>query len=242
MSDTMRNLVKSIGLVLAALCGIGLLAAAGKPLPAGNAARNWNATVTRTAQGGYLLGNPAAKTKLVAYISYTCPHCAHFERESDAQLRIGMIGPGKGSLEVRPFLRNVIDMTATLLVECGPTTKFMGNHTAFLRSQDQWMAPLSDLTDAQKQRWSNPDFGARMRAIASDLHFYDIMEKRGYDRPTMDRCLSDKALGDTLAKRTQAAVDTDFVQGTPSFTLDGVPLAGTNSWDVLKPQIEARLN
>jgi hypothetical protein len=49
-----------------------------------------------------LLGNPRnAPVKLVEYISYTCPHCAHFEAESDAQLRIGFIATGKGSIEVR---------------------------------------------------------------------------------------------------------------------------------------------
>lgn len=241
MTQAMRNFIKTIAIMLAALCGIGLLAGAGKPLPA-SAPRNWNATVTPTPQGGYLLGNPAAKTKLVAYISYTCPHCAHFEQESDAQLRIGMIGPGKGSLEVRPFLRNVVDMTVTLLAECGPPSKFYGNHSAFLRRQSDWMAPLNDMGDAQKARWSNPDFGARMRAVASDLKLYEIMEKRGYERPALDRCLADKALADQLAKRTQDAVEKDNVQGTPSFTLDGVPLAGTYGWDTLKPQVEARLN
>lgn len=241
MNDAMRKFLKTIGLAIAALCGAGLLVAAGKPLPKA-APRNWNATVTRTPQEGYLLGNPDAKVKLVAYISYTCPHCAHFEQESDAQLRIGMVGPGKGSLEVRPFLRNPIDLTVTLLAECGPPTKFFLNHSAFLRRQEEWMAPAYSLTDAQKARWSNPDFAVRMRAIASDLKLYDIMEKRGYERAEVDRCLANKPLADRLAQHTKDAVEQDFVAGTPAFVLNGLPLAGTGSWDTLKPQIEARLN
>ena len=238
----MTKLFKTIALMIAALAGIGMLSAATKPKATlAPAAKNWNATVSKTAKGGYLLGNPDAPVKLVAYISYTCPHCAHFEQESDAQLRIGMIGPGKGSLEVRPFLRNMLDVTVSLLTECGPPTKFYGNHAAFLSSQQQWMAPVQSLTEAQKARWNNPDFGARMRAVASDLKFYDIMEKRGYGRAEVDRCLSNRALGDQLAQQTQAAVENDNVQGTPSFVLDGVPLAGTYDWASLKPQVEARL-
>jgi protein-disulfide isomerase len=203
---------------------------------------NWLNTVTRTPDDSYVLGNPAAKLKLVAYISYTCPHCADFEAESYAQLGIGMIAPGKGSYEIRPYLRNGLDIVAALLAECGPPSKFFGNTQMLLSTQRQWMAPINSLTDAQKARWDNPDFGTKMRAIAGDLGLYAIMQRRGYDRAALDRCLSDKALADRIAKHTQEATEKDFVQGTPAFLLDGVPLAGTYTWEVLKPQIEARLH
>jgi protein-disulfide isomerase len=214
-------------------------APAAPPRPA--AAANWLNTVTRTPDDGYILGNPNAKVKLVAYVSFTCPHCAAFESEADAQLRIGMIAPGKGSLEFRPFLLNGLDVVVALLAECGPPSKFFGNAQMFFAKQREWTAPLNTLTDAQKARWDNPDFGAKMRAIAGDLGLYALMEARGYDRVALDRCLGDKALADRIAKHTQDAVDKDFVHGTPTFLLDGVPLTGTATWDVLKPQLEARL-
>jgi len=236
----MRSLLKTIGILIAALCGIGLLAGAGKPLPA-NAARNWNATVVKTADEGYLLGNPDAPVKLVEYISYTCPHCAHFEQESDAQLRIGFIATGKGSIEVRSYLRNGLDVTMSLLAHCGPPSKFFGTHSALLRSQSQWMATASTLTEAQRQRWASPNFATGMRAVASDLNLYEIMEKRGIERAQVDRCLADKPLADRLAKGTKDASEIDDINATPGFKLNGVVLAGTYSWDALKPQIEARL-
>lgn len=236
----MRTLMKTLGLLLAALCGTVLLTAASKPA-APTPKLNWNNVVVRTPLDSHLLGNPNAPVKLVEYISYTCPHCAHFEEESDAQLRIGFVATGKGSIEVRSFVRDPIDLTVALLTHCGPATKFFGNHSAFLRHQTTWMAPLASLTEAQKARWSNPDFGARTRAIASDLGLYSLMEARGYDRSDIDRCLGDKALAERLAQHTKDAGDKDFVTGTPSFLLNGVPLSGTYSWAVLKPQIEARL-
>jgi protein-disulfide isomerase len=49
----------------------GLLAA-----PAPN---KWLSTVTVTAKGAHVLGNPAAPKKVVEYLSYTCGHCADFE-------------------------------------------------------------------------------------------------------------------------------------------------------------------
>ena len=236
----MRKMMKTVGLLLAALFGAALLTAASKPAaPAPKA--NWNAVVVRTPLDSHLLGNPNAPVKLVEYISYTCPHCAHFEMESDAQLRVGFIATGKGSIEVRSYVRDPIDLTVALLTHCGPPSKFFGNHSAFLRNQTTWLAPMASLTEAQKARWSNTDFVARTRAIASDLGFYTLMEARGYDRPEVDRCLGDKALAERLAQHTKDASDKDFVSGTPSFLLNGVPLSGTYSWTTLKPQIEARL-
>ena len=205
------------------------------------AGKQWTDMVEKTKDGGFRQGNPNAPIKLVEYISYTCPHCAHFEEESDAQLRIGFVGPGKGSIEVRSFVRDPIDLTVALLTHCGPASKFFGNHSAFLRHQTTWMAPLASLTEAQKARWSNPDFAARTRAIASDLGLYSLMEARGYDRPAIDRCLGDKALAERLAQHTKDATEKDFVTGTPSFVLNGLPLSGTYSWAALKPQVEARL-
>lgn len=237
----MRKMIKTLGLFLAALCGAALLTAAGKPALAPAPKVNWNAVVVRTPLDSHLLGNPNAPVKLVEYISYTCPHCAHFEQESDTQLRMGFIATGKGSIEVRSFVRDPIDLTVALLTHCGPPSKFFANHSTFLRHQTTWMAPLASLTDAQKARWSNTDFAARTRAIASDLGFYSLMEARGYDRPELDRCLADKALAERLAQHTKEAGEKDFVNGTPSFLLNGVPLSGTYSWALLKPQIEARL-
>lgn len=240
----MRTIFRTFGLALAALSGAVLLTAAGKPARAPLAAPakvNWNTVVTRTAADSHLLGNPDAPVKLVEYISYTCPHCAHFEAESDAQLRIGFIAPGKGSIEVRSFVRDPVDLTVALLAHCGPPSKFFGNHSTFLRHQATWMAPIDRLTDAQKARWSNTDFAARTRAIASDLGLYSLMQARGFDRTASDRCLADKALAERLAQHTKEATEKDFVNGTPSFVLNGLPLSGTYSWATLKPQVEARL-
>jgi len=50
---------------------------AAKPRPAATAAVKWDLRTTRTAEGNHLIGNPAAKVRLVEFISYTCDHCAH---------------------------------------------------------------------------------------------------------------------------------------------------------------------
>lgn len=79
-----------------------------------------------------------------------------------------------------------------------------------------------------------------MQAIANDFGFYRIMEQRGYDRPTVNRCLADEAMAKRLTAQTQAASNAG-VEGTPSFMLDGILLTGTHDWQSLNLQLQARM-
>jgi protein-disulfide isomerase len=203
--------------------------------------RNWNTVVTVTPEDTHILGNPAAKVRLTEFISYTCPHCAHFEVEADAPLRVGFVAGGNGAVEVRHFIRDPVDMTVALLTNCGPASKFFLNHAAFLRNQSRWIAPLTRSSAAQRSRWTSGRFVQRTRAIAKDFGFYRIMASRGYSAVEVDKCLANEALANRLALATAEAQTKLLVRGTPTFALDGVVLAGTASWDALRPQIEARL-
>jgi protein-disulfide isomerase len=203
-------------------------------------AANWNLAVAVTPAGSHVLGNPAAKVKLTEFVSYTCPHCAAFEREADGPLRLAYVRQGKVSVEVQHMLRDPIDLTVAMLTNCGPKDKFFINHGMFMRSQATWIKPMISASGAQRSRWTSGDMGARNRAIAADFHFYDMMATRGYDRQTVERCLTDKAMADRLARQAQAASDLG-VQATPSFAINGTLLAGTNEWSVLQPQIDVAL-
>lgn len=202
--------------------------------------QNWNVVVARTPSPGHLFGNPAAKVKLVEYVSYTCPHCAEFQIESEAPLRLNYIRSGKLSLEVRPLLRDAVDATVALLAFCGPKDKFPINHSMFLRSQSKWIAAMVTASDAQRARWSTGTRLHRARAIASDFHFYEIMATRGYNRTQVDQCLADEGLAERLAKGTEAAARAG-VESTPSFAINGQLLLGTHEWPTLEAQLAARM-
>ncbi|MET0180435.1 MAG: thioredoxin domain-containing protein, partial [Novosphingobium sp.] len=181
------------GALAIASAGLALVAAAPP------ARRDWNAVVARTPQGTHLLGSPAASVRLTEFVSYTCPHCAEFEREAEAPLRLTFVAGGQGSIEVRHFVRDPVDMTVALLTNCGPPAKFFANHTAFLRGQAAWIGPLTAPTPAQRARWTGGAFAQRTRAIAQDFGFYPIMRRRGYTPAQVDRCLADEALAERLA-------------------------------------------
>ncbi len=224
-------MIRSLKLV--SLAAVSLFAAgAAKPTT------NWNTAVAVTPAGSHIVGNPDAQIKLAEFVSYTCSHCAHFEIEADGPMRLTYLREGKLSIEVRHMLRDPIDLTVAMLTNCGTKDKFFINHSMFIRSHDKWMKVLTASTPAQRSRWQSGDLSTRSRAIASDFRFYDMMATRGYDRTTLDRCLSDTAMAQKLAAQTQQASELG-VTGTPSFALNGVLLENTHSWTALRPQIEA---
>lgn len=222
---------------------LGLLAllAGGLILTGAAPARNWNAVTTTGPENSHILGNPEAAVRLTEFVSYTCPHCAHFETEADGPLRIGFVASGKLAIEVRHYVRDPVDMTVALLTQCGPAGKFFLNHAAFMRSQAKWIGPMTTASAAQRARWTSGGFAQRTRAIARDFHFYEIMRTRGYTAQQVDACLANEALANRLATSTQAAADKLGVRGTPSFAIDGVVLAGTHDWATLRPQLAARM-
>ena len=67
------------------------------------------------------------------------------------------------------------------------------------------------------------------------------MQTRGYTAIQIDKCLADEPLAQRLALSTNEAANELFITGTPMFAIDGVVLAGTYSWDALRPQLDARL-
>jgi len=191
--------------------------------------------VVATPKGSHVVGRASAPVKLVEYISYTCPHCAHFDKEAGDTITLMLVRPGKASVEYRPFLRNIVDVAATLLVNCGPPSRFAGNHAAVLRNQEKWMVQPSE---AQIQRWNGlTDLPSRIRAVAHDMNLYGLFEARGYARPALDRCLTNQKLVETIAAENQAATMAG-VNGTPSFFIDD-KLQDANDWAALRPLLEA---
>ena len=190
------------------------------------AAPNWLATVSDEGTA-HRIGNPAAKVRLTEYVSYTCPHCAEFNREAEGALQLAYIGTGKVNVEIRHLIRDPVDLTVTVLANCGPPAKFPQNHTAFLSGQAGWIGPMTSASNAQKQRWVAPGSAGR-RAIASDFGFYRIMERRGYTRAEMDRCLADTDKAQQVAENSQTQSEELAITGTPTFFLNGNRVEGTN--------------
>ena len=207
-----------------------------KPAAAVPAGPQWDQTVTMTAGGFPVLGNPAAPVKLVEFISYTCSHCAEFSKESKLPLNRGLVRQGKVSLELRPFLRSAVDETPSLLALCGPQSKYFANSTALLAAQNSWFRPPADPNYAKRWAAVETKPAEQRRMVAADLGLYKIMLAQGYTAAELDTCLNDQAKLDMLAKQTEYAGTTLKVIGTPSFMIDG-KLQEIYGWPELQPRL-----
>ena len=75
-----------------------------KPVPAPNNG-DWSTIVSRSPEGGFVMGNPNAKVKLVEFGSLTCPHCAEFEHQGGQALVDNYVKKGLVSWEFRNYVR-----------------------------------------------------------------------------------------------------------------------------------------
>ena len=101
------------GLVRAAL-----LAAAAVLLSGQTRVRaDWDTVVAET-DLGHRVGNPDAKVKLVEFFSYTCPHCAEFAQQGEGAIKLGYVIPGTINVEYRHLIRDPVDLTVGMLVNC----------------------------------------------------------------------------------------------------------------------------
>ncbi len=196
--------------------------------------------VTLVEPGVHSIGRADAPLTLTEYVSYTCPHCAHFETEAGDTLALAYAGAGKVRVEYRHAIRDPLDLTAALLSNCGKIGRFPGNHAAIMRAQSEWMGKVRAATTAQRARYSAGTVASRLQAMGRDSGLYDLMEKRGYSTTDLDRCTGDEKLARTLSEKAQGYF-ANGVNGTPSFAINGTMLAGTHDWSTLKPQIDIRL-
>ena len=201
---------------------------------------NWNNEIVETATG-HRVGNPDAKVGLVAFESYTCPACGNFERQAEGALRIVYIHSGDLSLEVRHIIRDPVDLTVAMLTNCGPASKFFANHAAFMLGQAAWLNKVNDAPQAMVNRWTSGEMTARRRNIAQDLGLYTVMANRGYERSEVDRCLNDNAMARGLAEQSVANGETDGIDSTPSFAINGAVQRNVHSWQALQPRIDQGL-
>lgn len=200
---------------------------------------DWTKRTSISASGGYVMGNPDAKTRLVEYISYTCSHCADFTNKAAAPLKVNWLSKGVLNIEIRNAARDRYDLTAALLARCGGPTKFFGNHQALFANFDGWMKQVQAY-DAKERPPTTID--AAMEDIAANTGLFALMQKRGFTQVQLKACLSDRASREKILAMTQEAWEGVKIGGTPSFSVNGELLDGVHDWSGLEPRLPAARN
>jgi protein-disulfide isomerase len=197
------------------------------------AAINWSRNVVATPEGGFRMGNPQAKVKLVEYGSLTCIHCAAFSREGMAPLVATYVRSGKVSYEYRNFILNGLDVAATLVARCGGAGRFFPVADRLYATRDQWMGRFGSLTAAQKAQMNALPENQRLGRLAEFAGIPQLAAQAGIAPVQAKRCLADQAGLDRLARMAQAA-EAQGVGGTPTFFINGANI-GTHTWATLEP-------
>ncbi|HVI99097.1 MAG TPA: thioredoxin domain-containing protein [Sphingomonas sp.] len=216
---------------LLALFGIALLAGAAAP-----AQKDWTTVVTQTASGSFVMGNPAARVKVIEYLSYTCPHCAAFSQESAPVLRGQMVKSGKVSLELRNAVRDKLDLTAAALARCVGRQGFFAASDAIFASQRDWYPRGAQFIQTNSGRLGLYPESAKLRAYADGAGLTAMMKARGLSDAALDGCFSAAALAPILAMTKEAWGGK--INGTPAFFVNG-KIVPTAHWAELQPALKA---
>lgn len=198
---------------------------------------DWTTHVTQTPAGAYVIGNPAARVKLVEYVSYTCPHCAVFTTESAPVLKGQMVRSGSTSIEIRHFIRDRLDLAAALIARCGGAAKFARLTETIFAQQRDWLKRGMEFDQANAQRIGTYPPAAQMRAEADGSGLTAIGKSAGLSDAQVTACLSDRAATDRIVAMTTAAPNS--IEGTPGFFINGKQAMGVFTWDKLQPLLRA---
>jgi protein-disulfide isomerase len=205
------------------------------------AGTNWLAVTAATPEGGFRLGNPNAKVKLVEFASLTCPHCKDFHAEALETIKAKYIASGDVSYEYRNFVLNGPDYAASLLARCQGPEPFFGLLNSFYRDQTAWVEPFTKLTEDDSKRLGALPQDKQLAALAETGKLDVYVRARGIPRAKFDQCLSDKKAVDTLAAMRTEATDKYKLTGTPGFIINGKTQEGVFTWAGLEPKLQAAL-
>lgn len=215
--------------LLIAMMGVALLTAAAP-------VRDWSAHVAKLPTGAFVIGNPAAKVKLVEYASYTCPHCAAFVAEAEPVLLHRMVRSGSTSWEVRNLIRDRIDLAAAMLAHCAGPAGFAAMNTAIFAQQPQWLDRAMDFQQTNGARLQMYPVLGQLRAYADGVGLTAIGRAHGLSAARIDACYADQAELDRITAMTAAVPE--GVAGTPAFIVNGKLVTGAN-WATVQPILVA---
>ena len=210
-----------------------------EPIAAPNGG-DWTSVVTQTAEGGFLMGNPDAPVKLVEFGSMTCPHCREFDEAAMKSITDTYVKSGRVSFEFRNFVRDGLDLTASVVARCGGPASFFGLTSQLFEEQPQIFERMQSTDSAQLNAIEALPPAQKLPRFAELAGLKQWAAMRGVPSAKLDQCLADQGQIDRLVQMQSDATSTYELSGTPSFLLNGEVLelsGGGTIWS----QVEGKL-
>lgn len=202
---------------------------------------DWSTIVAKTPEGGFLMGNPNAKVKLVEFGSMTCPHCAEFEETGAKPLIENYVKKGLVSYEFRNYVRDPFDVAASLIARCGGEASFFGMTRGLYAEQRDWVGKIQAADPAKMQSLQTMPPAQQFSTIADLAGLKQFAAMRGVPRAKVDACLADETAVNQLVQMNSDAGSTYNIPGTPSFLINGTLVDQTAAWPQLEPKIKEAL-
>jgi protein-disulfide isomerase len=222
-----------VGLTVVAACALAFGSIA-ISAPAKKA--NWLQTVSQSSMGGFILGNPNARVKVVEYGSYTCSHCAHFEKQDMPLLKQNFIASGKVSIEFRNFVRDPVDLSVAVLARCGGAALFFTNHKLLMTNQNIWITKAEKLSKATSAKLAAKNAGF-MIGVYQDAGLGAIIAPSGLTNAQAQTCLADPKAYNLVQAMTADAIRNHNLHATPSFIVNGKYESDIDSMESLRPYL-----
>lgn len=203
---------------------------------------NWSQVANPTPQGGFLMGNPNAKVKLIEYGSMTCPHCREFDETGSQPLIDNYVKSGQVSWEFRNYVRDSFDLTASLIARCNGAKGFFPLARAMYKDQPVWIGKVQNAPPAQLEKLQNLPPNREFVELAKIAGFQQWAAMRGVPLGKSSQCLSSQNAVNQLVQMTSDATTQfpDF-QGTPTFIINGKMVEKTATWKDLEPALRKAL-
>jgi len=207
-------------------------------------ATDWTRVTATTPAGGFVMGNPAAKVKLVEYGSLTCPHCRRFDIDGATPLIASYVRSGRVSWEFRSFLLNGYDIPATLTAACNGPASFFPMLRALYAAQPEWIARMQAIPPERMAAIQKLPPPQQFRAIGDAAGFPALAAAHGVAAAKIETCLANQPQAERFVKATADASKRLKVNSTPTFLVNGatVDYSGHSSaWDAVRATLDAAL-
>ena len=207
--------------------------------PAGG---DWTQVVNPTEAGGFVMGNPNAKVKLIEYGSMTCPHCRDFDEKGVEPLINTYVKSGQVSWEFRNYVRDGFDLAASLVARCNGAKSFFPLTRALYKDQISWVEKIQAAPQQQLDALQNLQPNQQFVEMAKIAGFPEWAAMRGVPQAKSQQCLSNQdSINQLVQMNSDATTQFPEFQGTPQFIINGEMQKDSATWEALEPKLRTAL-
>ena len=150
-----------------------------------------------------VLGNANAPITMIEYASLTCSHCAAFHTSTYNGIKKEYVETGKVKFIFRDFPLDRVALAAAMMARCLPEERYFSVIELLFSDQENWA------------RGADP-----AGALAN------VGRLAGMSQSNFEACLKNRDVLQGIIKKRNEGQKKYRVESTPTFVIDGKPMAG----------------